>query len=339
MAKEDRLALIRQIEQARNSRLIVAIWGDRQNLGTHIAFDVQVLFFDHLQRIGETDRIDVLIYSTGGQTLAAWGLANLVREFCTHVGVLVPYRAYSAATLFALGANDIVMTRLGQLSPIDPSITTPLGPTVQVATTPGQSQVVPVSVEDVVGYLNLARDEARLEGEESLRQVFERLSSQVHPLALGTVYRSRQQIQALAGRLLSFHIPDDQQSHRDRIVETLTRALGSHDYLIGRREARDDIGLNVVEASADLENLILALFQEYSEVLQLTEPYNADGFLGSVDTKVGDFDRAIIESDGLTHLFRTNKQVKRVQVQQQGVTVPGIQELIFSERWVEDPNI
>ena len=339
MSRDTRSALIREIEQYRNSRVIVAVWGDRQGLESRIAFDAQVIFFDHLQKLGDVDRIDVLIYSTGGQTLAAWGLANLVREFCEHIVVLVPYRAYSAATLFALGADEIVMTRLGQLSPIDPSITTPLGPTVQMPATPGQSRVVPVSVEDVVGFLSLARDEAKLQGEESLRQVFERLSSQVHPLALGAVYRSRQQIQSLADRLLSFHIPDDQRNHRERIVETLTRALGSHDYLIGRREAKDDFGLNVIEVSPELENLILSLFGEYSELLQLTDPYNADGFLGNDNDKVGDFDRAIIESDGFTHIFRTNKQVRRVQVQQQGVAVPGIQELVYSERWVEDSSI
>lgn len=339
MTRESRAGLIHQIEESRNSRLLVAVWGDRKGLEAQIAFDAQTVFFEHLQRIGTTERIDVLIYSTGGLTLAAWGLANLVREFCREVGVLIPYKAYSSATLFALGANDLVMTRLGQLSPIDPSVTTPLGPTVQVPTAPGQGRVVPVSVEDVVGFLDLARDEAKLQGEDSLRPVFERLASQVHPLALGAVYRSRQQIQGLAGRLLRFHIPDEQNNIRDKIVETLTRGLGSHDYLIGRREAKDELGLNVVEPNRALEGLITDLFNEYSNLLQLNDAYNPEGFLGTSDTKIGDFDRAIIESSELIHVFRTNKRVQRVQVQQQGVTVPGIQEQIYSEGWVEDAVI
>src|SRR2546428_11136543 len=61
-------------------------------------------------------KIDVLLYSTGGHTLAAWGLANLVREYCNEVAVLIPHRALSAATLFTLSANEIIMSRLGQLT-------------------------------------------------------------------------------------------------------------------------------------------------------------------------------------------------------------------------------
>ena len=218
--------------------MIVAIWGDRQGLETRIAFDAQVIIHEHLRRFDATERIDIFLYSVGGLTLAAWGIINLVREFSSHLGIVIPYRAYSSATLMALGANEIIMTRLGQLSPIDPSVTTPLGPSVQSPRTPGQTQIVPVSVEDVVGFLNLARDEANLNDGGSLREAFLGLASQVHPLALGQVYRSRQQIQDLARRLLSYHMGEEQKEKREGIVETLTRQLGSHDYLIGRREAK-----------------------------------------------------------------------------------------------------
>jgi Serine dehydrogenase proteinase len=93
--------------------------------------------------------------------MAGFGIVNLVREFYKKLSVLIPFRAHSAATLIALGADEIVMTRLGQLSPVDLSVTSPLNPSV-----PGPQNspnLVPVSVEDGVGYLDLARKEAKYE--------------------------------------------------------------------------------------------------------------------------------------------------------------------------------
>lgn len=40
MSRERRLDLIRQIEESRGSRLLVAVWGDRQSFPTIIAPDV-----------------------------------------------------------------------------------------------------------------------------------------------------------------------------------------------------------------------------------------------------------------------------------------------------------
>lgn len=346
MSRRDRLALIRRIEELRDSRLLVAVWGDRPNLPTVIAPDVQPVIFEHLERMGKVPKIDVLLYTTGGQTLAAWGLANMMREYCDELGVLIPHRALSAGTLLTLAADEIIMSRAGQLSPIDPSVASALGPVIQTPNQPGMPQVVPISVEDVIGFLDLATKQAGLKEERSILGVFDRLSAQVHPLALGAVYRSREQIVALATRLLSFHMKGEEQSEeRDRIVNRLTRELGSHDYLIGRTEARDFLKLPVVDVPGEVEQAMLQLFEEYSSLLELRVAYNPDGFLGEDERKVGNFNRAIIESDELTHVFRTTQEVQRVQVQaaQPGVPFPVLttvfQGRTLFEGWISDQNI
>ncbi|MGB8706833.1 MAG: hypothetical protein WCD72_02630 [Dehalococcoidia bacterium] len=348
MGRNERLQLIKEIEQQRESRLLVTIWGDRPGqllnpgLETVIAADAHPIVFEHLESWGEVNNIDVLMYSAGGHTLAAWGLANLYREYCSKVGVLIPHRALSAATLIALSADEIIMSRLGHLSPIDPSITSPLGPTLQVQ--PGQVRVVPISVEDVAGFFELAINSADIKKKEPLLSIFDRLASQVHPLALGGVYRSREQIQTLADRLLSFHMKGDRKKkERELIVSMLTRELGSHDYLIGRTEAKERMGLNVIDVSPDLNRKILDLFNEYQNLLSLRQPYNPEGFLGSQNILTGTFNRAIIESIDLTHVFRTIKTVQRIQIQQGGmpgpISVPGYQEMVSFEGWVNDQSI
>jgi hypothetical protein len=92
MPRDDRVNLIQEIERNRGSRLLIAIWGDRQNHETIIAPDAHSVFFEHLQRFGQVEKIDVLLYSTGGHTLAAWGLANLVREYCKAIAIPSPIR-------------------------------------------------------------------------------------------------------------------------------------------------------------------------------------------------------------------------------------------------------
>ncbi|MCY4224187.1 MAG: hypothetical protein OXF06_05065 [Bacteroidetes bacterium] len=57
------------------------------------------------------------------------------------------------------------MTKQAALGPIDPSINNALNPQADIG---GQSKQVPVSVENVRGYLNAARNELKIEGEPSI---------------------------------------------------------------------------------------------------------------------------------------------------------------------------
>lgn len=333
------MQLIRDIEAARGSRVLVYITGDRQGLETRIAFDVFPFIFEHLTRMGAMEKLDLFLYSPGGLTIAGYGIANLLREFCDSYNVIIPFKALSTATLISLGAKEILMTKFGQLSPIDPSIEHVLGPTIK--SSPGQETRVPINVEDAISYLELARGEGRLKEEESLSKAFERLSNTVHPLALGAVNRVREQIRFLAKNLLKKHVKNNEKMVK--IVDTLTKERFSHDYLIGRNEAKQDLRLNVLIPTAPLEQKIVDLYLQYDSLMQLRLPYNAETYLGSSNQATIDLVRGIVETDSYTHVFRTVKQVTRVQqqVQQQGVSVPVVvyQEIISKEGWELDNTI
>ena len=124
------MRLIRSIEQETDSRLVVYITGDRQHQETRIAGDIFPFCHQHLQRIGKQKSVSLFLYTRGGLTMAGFGIVNLFREFCNDFSVIIPFRAHSCGTLIALGANKILMTKMGQLSPIDPSVDHPLGPQV-----------------------------------------------------------------------------------------------------------------------------------------------------------------------------------------------------------------
>ena len=192
--------------------------------------------------------------------------------------VIIPFKAYSCATLIALGADEILMTKLGQLSPIDPSLEHPLGPHI---TLPGQApQIMKISVEDVNAFFQLAK-ESELKSEDSMKLVFQILASSVNPLALGAVQRSREQIAFLAKELMSHHIHDKERI--EKIVNILTRQRFSHDYIIGRTEATKALNLNIIDPDPKTTAIINELFNAYNNILLLDTPYHPEGVLGTID--------------------------------------------------------
>lgn len=108
------------IEDYRKRPLIVYATSTRtvatpQGLGVggQMSGDTVREFIDQADAVpAGTKMVDVLIHSTGGDALAAWKLMSLLRERFEQVAVLVPFMAFSAATLFALGADKIVMHRM-----------------------------------------------------------------------------------------------------------------------------------------------------------------------------------------------------------------------------------
>lgn len=165
--------------------------GDRPSWETQLSRDFPDHMVDHLDEISQTETISLLLHTNGGDTLAAWRLVHLIRQFCNTFEILIPLKALSAGTLVALGADRIVMTKQASLGPIDPSITTSLNPMVPGA---GPNVRAPVSVEAIKGYLEIATKELAIKDDTAMATIFTALSTQVHPIVLGQVFRARSQI-------------------------------------------------------------------------------------------------------------------------------------------------
>lgn len=341
MGRPERLRLIQSIEAAREgNKLVCYVTGDRKNHETRIATDIFPFLYEHLLTFDHVETIDLFLYTAGGDSIAGWGLVNLLREFCNRLNVFVPFRALSCGTLIALGADEITMGRGGQLSPLDPSVSSPYNPSAPGQQPAGRLSLLPVSVEDLMAYLRLAREEGKLQEEEAMASVINILSNKVHPLALGAAYRAREQGATLASRLMEQHEKD--KNKITRIVDYLTKTLPSHNYLIGKREAQRVIGLPIVDMPPDIESLVWNLYREYEEWFELRTPYNPETVLGVNPTATQSFPRAALESvkeGGLrSHVFTTTKELRRVQATQPGIPVPvsGVEERIIAEGWVQD---
>jgi hypothetical protein len=75
--------------------------------------------------------LDLVLHSPGGEAEATDSLVRYMRSRFSSVRVFVPLAAMSAATIWAMAADEIVMGKHSQLGPIDPQIMLP-GSGIQV---------------------------------------------------------------------------------------------------------------------------------------------------------------------------------------------------------------
>jgi len=275
MGREERKNLIDALQRERGgNRVIAYVTSTRPNLEVQMAMDVIPLFYNHLSAIetppSET-KIDLFIHSNGGDGVVPWKLMTLMREFCSELNVLVPNRAFSAATLTALGADEVLMHPMGMLGPTDPTVTNEFNPPNERA--PGQ--LLGISVEDVRSYIELVKEDVGIGHEDELVQAFIALANKVHPLALGNVKRSTSQSRMMGEKLLRSRKRTDLEAHEiTQIITQLTSQLYYHGHPINRSEARDDLGLTFVkDPTPAVEKAMWSLFEAYAQDMRLNEAF------------------------------------------------------------------
>jgi len=308
--------LIKKIEQIRGSRVITYLTSDRQGpVNARVAMDIIPIISKQLRNIGKTEKIDLFLYSTGGDTMVPWRLVSMIREYCDKFSVLIPHKAHSAATMISLGADEIVMSDLSELSPIDPSTANVFNP--QDPQNPQNK--IPISVEDVMAYFDLAKNKFGIKNDEQLAMIFNKFvesNPQIHPLALGNVNRMHNLIRILAKRLLKSHTSPMREEEIEKIVDYFTEKLYSHQYFIGRKEAKEDLGVkSVVFADESLSKALSDLYEEYVKEMNLGVMWNAENELGinTMQTRK-DYKIAYIESSQLANYFELLIEYKKQQV-------------------------
>jgi len=311
----ERKNLIEEIEKIRKSRVITYLTSDRQGpMSAKIALDVIPIISKQLRVIGKTKNIDLFLYSTGGNTIAPWRLVSMIRECCDKFSVLVPYKAHSAATMIALGADEIIMSDLSELSPIDPSTANIFNPQ-----DPQNLQArIPISVEDVMAYFDLAKNKFGIKNDEELANIFNKFvesKPQIHPLALGNVNRTHNLIRILAKRLLKSHKLSMKEEEIEKIVDYFTEKLYSHQYFIGRKEAKEDLGLKtIIKADENLSEAMTDLYEKYAKEMELGTLWNPENELGlNTAQNRKDYKIAFIESSQSSNQFELSIEYKKQQ--------------------------
>jgi hypothetical protein len=308
-APEEAFALINQLEELRQSQVFTFVTAP----GILVRGDVVEQLYEQLHNVGRVPQIDLFLHSTGGQTEIPWRLITLIREFCDRFAVLIPAVAYSAATHLAMGADEIVMGPLSELSPVDPARTHPLLPRPEEGKPPE-----PISVQDLRHCVKFIKGEINDPSPEAMAAIFAALFEKIHPLAIGAIQQSYALSRLISTKALSTHMdPEAEGGQIERIVDTLSNEFFSHHYRIGREEAKE-IGLKVTNADNQLWATMWALYRHYKahfSVARDTGDGKAARPIVWIDSA---FQRHILEE---IRLVEENKQVGA-----QWRTVPWVQD-------------
>lgn len=196
-------------------------------------------------------QVALFLKSDGGNPEAALRFVHLLRQKFERLTLLAPFECASAATMVALGANEIHMGPTSYLTAVDSSLKHDLSPVDH------HNYLVSVSQDEVMRILRLWREQKC--GDNPFPEVYKYL----HPLVLGALDRSSSLSMRICQELLSYHV-----SNRAKALK-ISRALNydypSHSYPITAREARK-LGLNVQDLNPAVDELLRDLNHVYSEM-------------------------------------------------------------------------
>jgi hypothetical protein len=312
MPFQERSAILEEIGAELDAGVLAYVTGDREGLETDVGADVLPRLPRHLDALGKQERLALVLYTLGGDVNTPWPFVSFVRSYCDELFVLVPFWAHSAGTLIALGGDRIYMTRFGTLSPIDPSVTNEFNPEDSTSAV----DRIPIAVEDVLAFFQLASEHGADETD-----AFRQLADSVHPLALGNVKRSIEQISQLAKKLVGLHTADLDDAALTDLVKRLTTELYSHSHLITRSEATA-LGLPVEQPSELLEDRLLAYYEQLKLDLALLEKLDPRALLESSPPTA--LERAYVETPTTCDSYVTRGAIAQQRQAALDVT---------SERW------
>lgn len=308
MARKERLELIRGLQTERQTKVVSYITGDRAPIGAQIGDDAVRPLFEHLRELGHVPKLDLFIYSRGGAIDVPWRIVSALRRVSDEWRILIPFRANSAATLIALGADEIILGPQGELGPIDPimsiqrTVPNPGG---------GQGAVVQdtISVEDVMAYTRFVQHRVGLSDQAVLSASLDKLTQRLDAVALGNVYRTHSHIRDVARRILLSRKDPPKDQALATIIETLAERVYAHGHAIGLKDALE-VGLTVRAATEKEDGLMWQLLEGYEQEMKLREPIDPAAIAMQADSYSEPATIAIVESEKAVHAFSGKLEVR-----------------------------
>ena len=189
---------------------------------------------------------------------------SILRERFDKVSVLVPFMAFSAATLFALGADEIAMHPHASLGPIDPQVT--------IAQPDGTKRKF--SYEDVGAFLRFLANEVKISEQVHVSAVIERLFSVVDPLNVGAAKRASELSSSVGERLLLLHMTGTEDKAKARqIAENLNKSFFAHGDAVSRTRAKE-LQLRIAAEDKTLEGLIWKAYLGLESYMMLRHQFD-----------------------------------------------------------------
>ena len=221
-------------------------------------------------------------------------LVNLIRSFADKLILLATSECASAATMLALGCDEVQMGPLSSLSPVDSSLTHQLSPVDKL------NNSVPVSLDELWRVLRLWKEaeenkfgpQAHMStakknnqkenlpfgfngktkkvsedkiSDQDAENPYKHLFQHIHPLVFGAVDRYSSLSVRICKEILAYHMND--QEKIDDIVNKLNYDYPAHGYPIMFKEAQR-LGLPVTELKPEVLDILNKLQLSYNSLTE-----------------------------------------------------------------------
>jgi len=218
-----------------------------------------------LRSLRGSSALDLYVDGQGPTSPEGWRVVSALREHFEKLTAVVPFAASPGATMLALGAEELLMTDVASLSPLEPWSLSP--------------------------ELQRLRGELRALGPGGRDAALARLD----PRDVGAVERAYATLSSLVRRTLETHL--DAQVHAETIASVLTH-LCDGDLLpsspLTRRDCEKRLGLRVVRPDDTLSDLIWKLHEYYRQMFDIEGDWvwnerhfsiSYDGFIDTLEER------------------------------------------------------
>ena len=237
------------------------------------------------------EELDFVIHSGGGDINIAYLMVQLIREHTDRLNACVPLYAKSAATLWCLAANQIVMDESAELGPLDTQVreeerggkfeyVSALKPFKAL------EQLRDFSLETLDSATKMIAGRSGLDLNDSLEHAIrfvqattKPLFAKLDPATLGAYSRALAIGWEYGDRLLS-RSTDWDENRREQVLDKLVRGYPTHDYIIDYTEMKDmgfSVALFAKNERESVDALLYWILDGGTAVLLLEPPSAASG--------------------------------------------------------------
>ncbi len=303
----------KKVEEARY--LLFFVYGETAPIDRKDMFDL----IDQLNKIPtppEQTRIDMVILSGGGYPHPAYQMINIVRSKCKKLKAIVPLYAKSAATLMALGADEIIMGAQSELGPLDMQMQHPLIENLHISALEGyypflqiynkiSTEFFPIALQlanQIIQNTAIKREDAVDIAMNTAINYVAPIVSQINPTIVNMCYRALATGESYAYNFLYRYMFRDKPENERMLLasqtaHTLVWGFHNHGQVITREDAKL---LNLYVSygeNYDIFNMMYVITKEMLSVLstsqtdrairiismeQLQRLLNVDSYLGYI---------------------------------------------------------
>ncbi len=255
--------LILNLEKERTSKVIV-LFCFNYPIITKVAY----VFNKILRKIKEAERLDLFLESSGGDIDTASKISKLCKSHTKEFNVIVADYAKSAASLIALSADNLIMTKSGELGPIDP-----------IVKHPATKMWIPAhSIGDALKFIEETKDPF----------VKLTMADKLDPLLIGAFKDAENASHQYVEEIFEKH------PKKDNLKELFTTKYKSHGYPITQELCNANGIKNAVSPNDKIDSLVSDLHETYVDGLLNLQDEESEGAL--IVQSVADF---YFEIDGI----------------------------------------